>query len=737
MGDYNNSAYVPGSLFDDVTNTLQTGVDPLYDTSFLDSLGDSDYPDMSMDSWAGFDTQLVDPLLNISAATPTPEFSQQFYDDFSTTDVDAPLSCTASPIQGNLTSCASPAGQSGALNASKSGTGSSAPVSARYQPGKSGRAQRAPSAYVQQHEDPVQQYQHLDLNAYQPQIDYSLQDITGNQGVLDFPLIPPLFSTSPVVTAYPTMAQNTSNYAYANPRFQGAFVPLAPQSQQTPSECILCGCQPHRGPCPQPQSQSQMYRQRIQHLEQLLQLQASNSPMVEVSAPPLKRRRQAVDHNDYMNEHPSKVSKNTQNGRRKAGPRKRRGIKSDAQKFYPQSISIPDWEVDGVEFTYQRQGQWEEDFLLSAQDIRTYVENCPRKLTIWLQNTPSQVGHRTVRCDMRCRYSECPVKYGTLRNGWFRVAFDEFPQQTTEGELDPYKMAGSMHLWCFEQCIDPFEMFQRGMLVGDERIFEVEHNAMTLLRSGEKDIFEAAIDPWIESRHKIGVSEIPYAKHEHTLSYALVKHHLERQPGNRQLVRNQRNGVRQKDAQKTQDIHMGRLDFFVERDDACKVKAKLIAEEAKDPYSRHVPQEHKSSTATIKPTRSVPSATVYVPPVSDQEFEEMYAQPADNTIVVAESPSDLFSPKELEVLQVTSNNMVTKRSQGHSPNATCIEIQKGDKPLPDISHHMKGRKSWAQVQPTIALPESQIICSASGNAGDQVQGSSLRRSSRVSGKRTP
>ncbi|KAM0346440.1 hypothetical protein ACHAPU_005505 [Fusarium lateritium] len=739
MEDPNNSTYVPGSLFDDVTTTLQTGVasDPLNDTSFLDSLGDFDYPEMDMDSWAGFDPELVDPLLNIGAGTPTSEFSQQFFDDFSATDVDAPLSFTTAPAQDNLISYASPAGQSVALNASKSGTGSPAPISARYKPGKSVRTQRAPSVYIQQHEDPVQQYQFQDLNAYQPQIHYSLQGINGNQGVLDFPLVPPSFSTPPVVTGYPKLAQHPANFAYLNPGLQGTFAPQTQPSQQALSECISCGCRPHRGPCPQPQSQSQMYRQRIQYLEQLVQLQASSAPLVEVSAPLPKRKRQAVDHNDYASEHPSKVSRNTQNGKRRAGPRKRRGVKSDAQKFYPQSIAIPDWEVDGIEFTYQQQGQWEEDFLLSAQDIRAYVDNCPRKLTIWLQNTPSQVGHRTIRCDMKCRYSECPVKYGTLRNGWFRVAFDEFPQQTTEGELDPYKMAGSMHLWCFEQCIDPFELFQRGMLVGDDRVFEVEHNAMTLLRSGEKDIFEAAIDPWIESRHQIGVSEIPYAKHEDTLSYALVKHHLKRQPGHRQLIRNERNEVRRKDAQKTLDIHMGRLDFFVERDDACKAKAKLIAEEAKDPSNQHVPQERKSSTADINPTRSAPSVTVYVPPVSDQDFYETHAQSDDKTIVVANSPSDLFSPKEPEVLQVVSNNKVTKRSQDHSPNAECIEIQKGDKPLPDISHHMKGKKSWAPVQATIALPESQILHSTSGNAGEQAQGSSLRRSSRMSGKRTP
>jgi hypothetical protein len=371
-----------------------------------------------------------------------------------------------------------------------------------------------------------------------------------------------------------------------------------------------------------------------------------------------------------------------------------------------------------------------------------------------------------------------------MRNGWFRVAFDEFPEDTTDGLLDPYRVAGSMHLWCLEQCIDPFELFQRGMLVGDERVFRLEHNAMTLLRSGEKDIFEAAIDPWIEGRQQVGVSfQIPYARHEDTLSFALIKHHLERQPGTRQHVRDKRNGERQGENLKTQDIHMGRLDFFVERDEASKAKLK-----GKLGYKRpakRLPAVREQKESTVDDDFSEEFASMidaYIPQATVQDIGEvqvqfkveetlatkaplpahsstvedtiMVAAPADQMVdqssITLGTPSALFSLKSPEAKEVTASEQSgnksesggmafpkAQRSPSCSPHTKYMEIQKGERPLPDISHHMKGRKSWAQVKAATALFEEQSPRSASGNAGEEAQRSSLRRSSRVSAKRTP
>ncbi|KAM0218920.1 hypothetical protein ACHAPA_001615 [Fusarium lateritium] len=790
MVDFNdanlNGAYITGSRFHDITNTLQPDVasDSLNERSFLDAL-DSPEGDGS-DAWRDLiqqiDPDFIDPSLN-GGATPSSAFSQaQAFETFPATSNDVTLpyksgldqndAYTTAAVQQNAVSYASPSNQDFLLYTSPAGQNvaskvsnkdsahSPAPVSSRYRPVK---PSRMPSVVPQQQEVPVQQYQFENLNSYQPAVDYSFQGINGNNGVSNFPMFPP----TPV-------RAGVNGFAHPPPLntgLQDFFVPPTLQIQQPVAECMSCGCKPHRGPCPPFQLQMHQY-------QQYMQLQAQCAMKVEEPVPSPTRKRPYKNDDSYKTDHPVKFQKTARNGRRVLASR--RAGKTDARKHYPPSIQINEWQANGTHFSYQQGGQWDEDISLSAMDLRAYVDNCPRKLTVWLQNTPSQVGQRTSKCDMRCRYSECPVKYGTLRNGWFRVAFDEFPDHTTDGLLDPYRMAGSMHLWCFEQCIDPFELFQRGVLVGDDRVFRLEHNAMTLLRNGEKDIFEAALDPWIEGRQQIGTSfQVPYARHEDTLSYALIKHHLERQPGTRQSVRDKRNGARQNDNLKTQDVHMGRLDFFVDRDEASKAKLK-----GKMEYQRPANGRYTVSAKNDLSKDFASMIDAYIPEAIGQDFEEVKAlsmvaetlntkappvhgstvedtimvdtpddQNVDETVdqanVTLGTPTDLFSPKSPEeevTASVQSGNKsesgglvfpTAQRTPSCSPHTKYMEIQNGDRPIPDISHHMKGRKSWAQVKAVTELFEEQSPRSASGNAGEEAQRSPLRRSSRVSAKRTP
>ncbi|KAM0249395.1 hypothetical protein ACHAP5_002784 [Fusarium lateritium] len=779
MADFNdanlNGAYITGSRFHDITNTLQPDatIDSVNQRSFLDALEtpECDGSDAWRDLMQQFDPDFIDPSLN-SGATPLSAFSQaQAFETFPATS----NAYTTAAVQQNAVSYASPSNQGFPFYTSPVGQNvaskvsnkdpahSPAPVSSRYRPVK---PSRMPSVVPQQQQVPVQQYQPENLNFYQPAIDYSLQGINGTNEVLNFPLVPP----TPVRAGVNGFAQQFPHLPPSATGPRNFFVSPTPQIQQPIAECISCGCQPHRGPCPPFQLQMHQY-------QQYMQLQAQCAMKAEVSVPSPTRKRPSKNDDSYKTDHPVKFRK-TRNGRRV--PASRRANKTDARKHYPPSIQINEWQANGTHFSYQQGGQWDEDILLSAMDLRTYVDNCPRKLTVWLQNTPSQVGQRTSKCDMRCRYSECPVKYGTLRNGWFRVAFDEFPDHTTDGLLDPYRMAGSMHLWCFEQCIDPFELFQRDVLVGDDRAFRLEHNAMTLLRNGEKDIFEAALDPWIEGRQQIGISfQIPYARHEDTLSYALIKHHLARQPGTRQYVRDKRNGVKQNDDLKTQDVHMGRLDFFVDRDEASKVKSKMEYQKstnrrytvsAKDDLSKdfasmidaYIPQAIEQDFEEVKALSTVaekldtkaPSPvhgstvedTIMVDTPDDQKVDETF----DQANVTLGTPTDLFSPKSPEAKEVTasvqsgnkpeSGGLVfptAQRTPSCSPHTKYMEIQNGDRPIPDISHHMKGRKSWAQVKATTQLFQGCSPRSASGDVGEEAQRSPLRRSSRVSAKRTP
>ncbi|KAG5927793.1 hypothetical protein E4U42_001762 [Claviceps africana] len=113
----------------------------------------------------------------------------------------------------------------------------------------------------------------------------------------------------------------------------------------------------------------------------------------------------------------------------------------------------------------------------STEDIKLYLEQCPRRYMLWVQSEPSQSSHRRhnrngkpMDEDSKCRWAGCPVK-GRAVVGLYRVAFDEFPAQTSQGIKDPYKVAMLMHLWCFEQILDPLVYYKRRRLLPDTRTF--------------------------------------------------------------------------------------------------------------------------------------------------------------------------------------------------------------------------------------------------------------------------
>ncbi|KAG5982530.1 hypothetical protein E4U55_001780 [Claviceps digitariae] len=113
----------------------------------------------------------------------------------------------------------------------------------------------------------------------------------------------------------------------------------------------------------------------------------------------------------------------------------------------------------------------------SAEDIKLYLKHCPRNYILWVQSEPSQSAHRRLHrdgkpCeeDSKCRWSGCPIN-GRSFSGLYRVAFDEFPAQTSQGIKDPYKVAMVMHLWCFEQILDPVLYYNKRILLPDTRTF--------------------------------------------------------------------------------------------------------------------------------------------------------------------------------------------------------------------------------------------------------------------------
>lgn len=210
-------------------------------------------------------------------------------------------------------------------------------------------------------------------------------------------------------------------------------------------------------------------------------------------------------------------------------------------------------------FQYGQNGVWFDDrTTYTAKQLREYVDTCPRDLTIWLQHAPAKLSMRNA-CGEKCRYRHCPSTRGTIKSGWFRVAFDEEPRLTSDGTKDPFLVAGCLHLWCFEQCFDVAELRSKGFLRPDTRKLPYEdRNPMALTRDHDVDIVEMAFKPWIRA-HPAYIDDRS-RRYENTLSYALNKHHLESQHGSKHKARKSRN--QGKALKKSQDVHMGNLPYF-------------------------------------------------------------------------------------------------------------------------------------------------------------------------------
>jgi hypothetical protein len=222
-------------------------------------------------------------------------------------------------------------------------------------------------------------------------------------------------------------------------------------------------------------------------------------------------------------------------------------------------------------FTYTKEARWTAGRTYSAEQLRLYADNCPRQLFCWVQQCPSQCNWRMSEDDNVCRWENCPLRSRKISPGWLRVAFDEYGMETSTGAKDPFKVAGTMHLWCFEQCFDLAKLYSEGKLFADLRSLpREENNRMSLAKDTDRDIMDGAFRPWFRSHpFRAGRSQVPM-KHEDSLSYALVQHHLEAQAGARQSTRETRNSVRPAAHWKTMDVHKGNLQVFSKRQNRRK-----------------------------------------------------------------------------------------------------------------------------------------------------------------------
>ncbi|KAF5026663.1 hypothetical protein F66182_1247 [Fusarium sp. NRRL 66182] len=553
-----------------------------------------------------------------------------------------------------------------------------------------------------------------------------------------------------------------------------------PSNQNTYGKCQYCPCKPHTGPCPPNMPPRQPVRGAVKR----------------------KWSSDKDEDDEYPNEYPRKAIRRSTRGRR---TRDQTCSELNPRLVYPEELDqiLPWISPRGFRFSYTTKGQWVDDILFSAEMLRDYVRSRHQRIKIWLQNVPAQVKSRLDHGDKTCRYLDCPAPNRTMLMGWHRVAFDEFPDLTSDGTKDPFKVAGSMHLWCLERCIDPVELFNLKILVPDDRALPGEpKNPMRIDRDPDQEIIAGAIEPWIKIRRRRGgPPEIPCRKHEDSLTYALVKHHLNVQVAARQRSRDKRNNRFSVEGRKTMDIHLGRLDFFYEKDALSKKKTYCQRRgHPEDPEDDH--EDEDDSTAVVGAIDSLSSTgdAVNVPLLTNEEIHQFTATknsemsissakargkqaatvvdrlptpqspgmgfqdtigvdplpaiPSECTLAfpsaaplpdfgTTKSPSTYFDLDDLLQPSAASQSLSTmiEPQQGFTGHTTSKQtFEQEINPLRDDDDSLWGspqtkrpRTSLASVNP----PYKKLRLSASGHAGQDGQGSPLRRGSRAVSKKTP
>ncbi|KAL9485203.1 hypothetical protein ACSS6W_003992 [Trichoderma asperelloides] len=244
----------------------------------------------------------------------------------------------------------------------------------------------------------------------------------------------------------------------------------------------------------------------------------------------------------------------------------------DPSLLYPKPRTRASWGSKNKEqrhsFNYNEKGQWLDDLRLNNEQLREYVDNCPKGTVFRVQQAPTQCNHRIGPIDTKCRWEKCLIKSRTIMSGWLRVTFDEFPAETSGGTRDPLLCAGSMHLWCFEQVFDPMEFHLDGRLIPETRQFPFEdRNVTSLEKLTDAGLVRATYTPWFEKRKAFfdmhGKFPVSLC-YEDSLSYALNRHHIRHQTPARFKTREARakEKIERGEIPKTIDIHLGNLKTY-------------------------------------------------------------------------------------------------------------------------------------------------------------------------------
>ncbi|POR32449.1 Uncharacterized protein TPAR_07342 [Tolypocladium paradoxum] len=414
----------------------------------------------------------------------------------------------------------------------------------------------------------------------------------------------------------------------------------------------------------------------------------------------------------------------------------------DPTRVYTSKVARPlPWGPTTMEgcplFTYTQDGRLSEGRSYTAEELRVYLNSGPS--IIWVQQAPSQVASRLGDDDNKCRWEGCPVNKRVISSGWLRVAFDEVPTMTTDGTKDPFKYAGLMHLWCFEQCFDPLEFYESRRIRAEARCFPKEMtNAMTLQRDSDREIVREAMEPWFQARMPAFIAQGPRQtprKHQDTLSYTLVKYHLMNQTTARQRARRARNEKKRAEDRKTIDVHMGDLGKFIAISRAAKANQRqmksllphleesegssgnLLYDPALEPAFRMKRQSPSSGNETGN--TSLTEAGQQATP--KERDAESIPQVAAEGAAAGGNPYDLLNPSEWEEKTRAGAN----RPEYFNPLASFVEEQASSPVLTNASAIVGGASS----SPALASAVVASINRATSNPANAAGLASLRGAS--------
>ncbi|KAF4631804.1 hypothetical protein G7Y89_g6328 [Cudoniella acicularis] len=271
-------------------------------------------------------------------------------------------------------------------------------------------------------------------------------------------------------------------------------------------------------------------------------------------------------------------------------------------------------------FRYTPYGELLPQDNFTPQQIIDFIAKHPKRgapghqsgLVLWLQIAPSDSSSRYPTKDSdKCRFVDCPVKHHTIHKGDPRVAFDEFycENQQDKKPYDPFHCAMYVHLYCFEKFLDfphlcksPFNN-----VTVDDRVLPEGRNKMALTRDHPKmkDVAEDFMRKSIPWGQFPPDNRRPQVYHHLSLTYAVIKTHLDSQNSRFQKVREERGG-------NSIDRHFGNLDDYA---------AYELVKPRKKPYKRKASSIKNGSKSPPKTPASKRKRGVPEDEDEDAEFE--------------------------------------------------------------------------------------------------------------------